>query len=239
MPPSKSHITPYTLCTAHATYLKVLRPPNHISQYHTLTHSLTHLLPHTRETKEGDISQLLSFPQGSGASGSPITRWSISASFVAWPDCSFLGYLSLGPADYLQRNLSVEQLRSDWDAERTEGDQSHSWFLPLAMSVMGLYGLTVTMRIHQLLTMRKISDHLKHLCWLCWPLVVGDADESSLRKVKWLLVFSRRRSVCFLVIMTILASSIDQSNCQRGRSYGLDCWVNPLVMSPDNHPKWP
>ena len=237
MPPSKSHITPYTLCTAHATYLKVLRPPNHISQYHTLTHSPISCLTPGRQRREIFLSFYLS-PQGSGASGSPITRWSISASFVAWPDCSFLGSLDLGPADYLQRNLSVEQ-RSDWDAERTEGDQGDSWFLPLAMSVMGLYGLTVTMRIHQLLTMRKISDHLKHLCWLCWLLVVGDADESSLKKSKWLLVFSRRRSVCFLVIMTILASSIDQSNCQRGRSYGLDCWVNPLVMSPDNHPKWP
>ena len=181
MPPSKSHITPYTLCTAHATYLKVLRPPNHISQYHTLTHSPISCLTPGRQRREIFLSFYLS-PGGSGASGSPITRWSISASFVAWPDCSFLGYLSLGP-DYLQRNLSVEQ-RSDWDAERTEGDhRGDSWFLPLAMSVMGLYGLTVTMRIHQLLTMRKISDHLKHLCWLCWSLVVGDADESSLRKV--------------------------------------------------------
>ena len=166
MPPSKSHITPYTLCTAHATYLKVLRPPNHISQYHTLTHSPISCLTPRRQRREIFLDFYLS-PGGSGASGSPITRWSISASFVAWPDCSFLASLNLGPADYLQRNLSVEQ-RSDWDAERTEGDRGDSWFLPLAMSVMGLYGLTVTMRIHQLLTMRKISDHLKHLCWLCW-----------------------------------------------------------------------
>ena len=36
-------------------------------------------------------------------------------------------------------------------------------FCPWLASVMGLYGLTVTMRIHQLLTIRKISNHLNHL----------------------------------------------------------------------------
>ena len=181
--PLPNHISHPTHSALHTPHISKCSGPQ--ITYHSITPSLTHspisCLTPGRQRREIFLSFYLS-PLGSGASGSPITRWSISASFVAWPDCSFLGSLDLGPADYLQRNLSVEQLRSDWDAERTEGDQGDSWFLPLAMSVMGLYGLTVTMRIHQLLTMRKISDHLKHLCWLCWLLLVGDADESSLRK---------------------------------------------------------
>ena len=50
---------------------------------------------------------------------------------------------------------------------------------------MALYGLTVTMRIHQLLTRSKISNHLKHLLSLCLDQHLSMNQEDSTMNMEY------------------------------------------------------
>ena len=130
---------------------------------------------------------------------------------------------------------------SEADAERTQHDPDHSWFLPLAMSVMGLYGLTVTMRIHQLLTIRKISNHLNHLLIMFVVCVRPWTTKKAL--IPRIRSYSSTKNVVFLFQQSKpRAFSIDQGNCQRGRAYGAPpvdwilCWWSQIITQSGS--KW-
>ena len=97
-------------------------------------------------------------------------------------------------------------------------------FCPWLTSVMVLYGLTVTMRIHQLLTMRKISNHLNRLL-ICFLLEFRGRNHTP-----------RLWCICFLVNEATPAFFNWSGQLSERKSL---CWVNPLLMIPDNHPKWP
>ena len=123
----------------------------------------------------------------------------------------------------------------------TQHDPDHSWFLPLAMSVMGLYGLTVTMRIHQLLTIRKISNHLNHLLIMFVVCVRPWTTKKAL--IPRIRSYSSTKNMVFLFQQSKpRAFSIDQGNCQRGRAYGAPpvgwilCWWSQIITQSGS--KW-
>ena len=107
-------------------------------------------------------------------------------------------------------------------------------FCPWLTSVMVLYGLTVTMRIHQLLTIRKISNYLNHL--LMFSSCVCALERHQKLEFRGCNHTPRIWCICFLVNRATPAFFNWSGQLSERKSL---CWVNPLLMIPDNHPKWP
>ena len=134
----------------------------------SLTHSLSRL---TQETKPKICLIWVCFPhKGVDPLAYQRATGSISVSFVGWPDCPFS--LASMPVCLTETSLDfMKKPKRELDIGELKWQTQKGWnmtptivgFCPWLASVMGLYGLTVTMRIHQLLTIRKISNHLNHL----------------------------------------------------------------------------
>ena len=109
-------------------------------------------------------------------------------------------------------------------------------FCPWLTSVMVLYGLTVTMRIHQLLTIRKISNYLNHLLMFSSCVCALERHQKlEFRGCNHNQEYGRFAS---LSSDQPKLFSIDQGNCQRGRAYveWILCWWSQIITQ--SGPKW-
>ena len=115
-------------------------------------------------------------------------------------------------------------------------------FCPWLASVMGLYGLTVTMRIHQLLTIRKISNHLNHLLIIFssgW--VLEQQQQKGLNSEDAIINMHQNLYYCFHYSKPSIFNWSGQLS-GRGRAYGATtvewilCWWSQIITQ--SGPKW-